>query len=94
MGNANLVIYYSGNDQNNFRFAISIGKKYGSAVERNLCKRRIRMIISTNQSKINQRSDFVIVVKPKTNSLTFNQINEQIITLLLKAKIIEKIEDL
>ena len=83
-------IYYIPTDQEHFKFALSIGKKYGNAVQRNLIKRRIRMIIHQNQGTIKRTMQFVVVVHPKSAMLTFSQINEQMIKLLTKANIMEK----
>ncbi|MCR1809301.1 ribonuclease P protein component [Haploplasma modicum] len=73
----------------NFRFAMSIGKKYGNAVERNKIKRQIRSIIRLNQGSIKVDSDFVIVIRPNANILSYQEIESLIIELLLKLKIME-----
>jgi ribonuclease P protein component len=73
---------------NHFRFAISIGKKYGNAVERNLIKRRLRMIITHVKDEI-QKVDFVIVVKRDAKQLNYQNLNEELIKLLNKSKIME-----
>ncbi|MFA5560186.1 MAG: ribonuclease P protein component [Acholeplasmataceae bacterium] len=84
-GNKFFVIYSTINNQNkNFRFAISIGKKYGSAVERNLMKRRIRMIISNLKDQLDSTLDFVIVVKPIAKTLNYQEIKQYIEELLYK----------
>lgn len=82
-------IFYQPNNLNTFRFAISIGKKYGNAVARNLMKRRLRESIRLNHIDF-RNYDFVIVVKQEAINLDFHQINEQIAKLLLKAKIMEE----
>lgn len=74
-GNSFFVIYYKENLQKNFRFAISIGKKYGNSVQRNKIKRQIRMIISNMDPK---KIDFVIVVKKEASHLTFFEIKNNI----------------
>lgn len=86
VGNGYFVIYQKKNhDQKHFRFAISVPKKYGIAVERNIMKRRIREIIK--DSHIKNDIDFFVVVKIKSNTLKFNDIKIQITNLLKKAKI-------
>lgn len=80
-------IFYQPSKQNNFRFAISIGKKYGNSVQRNLMKRRLREIIKSNQESIGI-IDFVITVKPNSIDLDFTQIKADIEKLLKKSKII------
>jgi ribonuclease P protein component len=72
-----------------FRFAISIGKKYGNAVFRNKIKRQIRMIVQANHQLIIKQALFVVVVKPKANTLTFKEIEQSMETLLRKSKLLE-----
>ncbi len=57
-----------------FRFAISVPKKYGNAVERNTMKRRIRMIVS--QQTIEALNDFFIVIHPPAKSLSFERLKK------------------
>ncbi len=82
-------IFYQLSENDSFRFAISIGKKYGNAVKRNLMKRRIREIIRKSKDVI-KPFDFVVVVKPNSNDLDFETINLEILKLLSKAKITEE----
>lgn len=82
-------IYFIHKQQEHFKYALSIGKKYGNAVQRNLMKRRIRMIISKNQGTINKTMQFVVVIHPKSATLSFNDIHKQIVKLLIKSTIME-----
>ena len=75
--------------EKHFRFALSIGKKYGNAVARNKIKRQIRMIISKNQHIIIDQHLFVIVIKPKANTLSYSEIETSIESLLKKSKLLE-----
>lgn len=85
-------IFYQSNKQDTFRFAISIGKKYGNAVARNLMKRHIRESIRFNKERIGS-FDFVIVVRKEAEKLSFHQIKEEIEKLLFKGKIMEDINE-
>lgn len=73
-----------------FRFALSIGKKYGNAVERNLCKRRIRMIIQDLSNQFIQNKLFMIVIKPIAKELEYQEMKEKLTSLLEKSKLMEK----
>lgn len=90
-GDGYFVIYNKPSLSNHFRYAISIGKKYGRAHERNLCKRRIRHIILELSPYLNNK-EFVIVVRSEVSTLSFEMIKERIERLLTRSKILEKEE--
>ena len=86
IGNKYFGIYYNIIDNRDyFRFSLSIGKKYGNAVERNLMKRQIRSIIRENKENI-PIIDFVVVIRPNSNNLKFKEISENILLLISKIK--------
>jgi ribonuclease P protein component len=88
VGNGFLTLYHYDNERNDhFRYAISVPKKYGSAVMRNKIKRRIREIV--RPLGIHKQVDFFIVVKPKANTLDFLELKEMLIKIFARAKIIE-----
>lgn len=85
VGNKYFVVYKK--DFEKPQFAISVGKKYGIAVERNQAKRRIRTILQTFELLNYQ---VLIVVKPAAKELGFEEINKQIRYLLLKHKVVKE----
>lgn len=88
VGDGYFVIYKKrGSELPHFRFAVSVPKKYGIAVLRNLMKRRIREIVRKNTFQKNL--EFFIIVKPKANSLSFHEIEEKLSKLFARAKILE-----
>ena len=87
VGNKYFVIYTMENlETTHYRFALSIGKKFGIAVLRNKMKRRIREIIKENINLI-KNLDYVFVIKPASKDLEFSEIEKNIIYLLKKEEI-------
>lgn len=76
-------------DASHFRYAMSIGKKYGNAVERNLAKRRIRMIVSEFKDQFSKDKLFLIVIKPQAKELNYQQMREKLLVLFEKSKLLE-----
>ena len=89
-GDSYFVVYQS-EDPNgiNFRFALSIGKKYGNAVSRNLAKRRIRMIVSEFENQFMSNKLFVIVIKPLAHELSYQEIKDKLTVPFKKSKLME-----
>lgn len=86
-GNKNFVLYKRENHENtHFRFAVSVSKKYGNAVERNKIKRRVREIIS--KYDISDRYDLFVVVKTGSINLSFDEIKESLEWLIRKQNIL------
>ena len=88
-GDKFFAVYYMQNENEaHFRFALSVGKKYGNAVERNLIKRRVRHIIQSVSEQLSCVR-FVVVIKPRAKALEYQQIKTKLIDLFLKSNIME-----
>src|SRR5690606_33585616 len=87
-GNKEFALYIKTHEYSHFRFALSIGKKFGIAVARNKAKRQVRAILTNLKDQIIQSKSFVIVIKPRVNELSFKDINESLLKLINKAKLI------
>jgi ribonuclease P protein component len=88
-GSSNFVVYKLKTLDDHFTFLISIGKKYGNSVQRNLMKRRIRAIVDEISTLIDNYS-IVIVVKPTSNVLSYLNIKNEIVSLLKRSKVIKE----
>ncbi len=87
-GNRYFVIYKSEKRETNehFRFAISIGKKFGNAVMRNRAKRQIREIVKRYKA-LYLPYDFVIVVKPVASTLNFEEMVKELTYAIKKSQL-------
>ena len=89
VGNSYFILYYQKNhDFENFRYALSVPKKYGKAHERNLMKRRIREIIKVKS--IDPACEFFVIARIKSKELSFSQITENVQELLKKANLLKE----
>lgn len=79
-------VYKKTNETKYFRYAISVGKKIGNAVNRNKVKRQIRSIID-NIVDINQSIDVFVIVKPIINDIDFIEMKKQLVYLFKKNNI-------
>lgn len=88
-GNNHLVLYKNENhDVPHFRYAVSVSKKYGNAVERNKIKRRIREIIAS--SDVNNQYDLFIVIKNDAKSLSFDELKSSLELLMKKQNVLRR----
>jgi ribonuclease P protein component len=85
--NKYFIIYKSKNTIDHFQYAISVGKKYGNAVNRNKIKRRVRSIIYSMNNEINANYDFLIIIRPQAINLNFLEIENNLKHVLTKANI-------
>ena len=86
-GNRFFVVYKKENHENeHFRAAISVSKKFGNAVKRNKIKRQVRVVVSSLD--VSPKNDLFIVIKNNANTLEFDDIKKQITILIKKQNIL------
>lgn len=82
------ILYKKENhDNNHFRFALSVSKKFGDAVHRNQMKRRIKSIIRNN--KFISCLDLFIIARPSSNKLDYSTIESELTGLFKKSNVLE-----
>lgn len=80
--NNSYIIYNKENNYSYPRFGIAVGKKIGNAVTRNKIKRQVRDIITKNKKLFKNNRDYIIIVKRKVLSLSYQQMEREMKSLL------------
>ena len=85
-----IVYKYAKNDNDNFRIAISVGKKIGKAVERNKVKRYIRNVTTEHKHEMNPNYDYFVIARKGVKDLDYVTFKENLEQLYKKMNIIPK----
>ena len=78
------ILYYKENDLGKYRFGLSVGKKLGNAVFRNLYKRKIRNIIDNSKKCYQNNLDYIIIMRKACINLSFAEMENKLVALLKK----------
>ena len=92
--NPYFIIYkYRNPNYENFRIAISVGKKIGIAVTRNQVKRRIRAITNEYKHQIDPNYDYFIIVRKGVENLDYKDFQIKLEQVYRKMNILPKQKD-
>jgi ribonuclease P protein component len=89
-GQAFLTLGFAKNKLDISRFAVIVGKKVNKkAVTRNSIKRKVVEIIRLNLKQIKPSFDLVFIVKPEVRGKKYIEIENVVLNLLKRARLIE-----
>ena len=81
------IIFVEKNTNDKFKFGLSVGKKIGNAVNRNLVKRRIKAIIDQNDYQ--NSFNCIIIVGKGINERSFDEMKENLLFALKNLNLIK-----
>ncbi|MBR5662106.1 MAG: ribonuclease P protein component [Bacilli bacterium] len=81
-----VTIYYHPSEDNKKYFGFAVGKKNGNAVTRNFIKRRLRMLVSTNQNLFSNKYKYIIMVGKGALNYPYNIWNQDLVQLIGKVE--------
>ena len=85
--NQSFVVYHQPKEGDEARIGISVSKKLGNAVHRNLYKRQVRMMCHELVDFKNTNYDMVLIIRFNYSSLSYEENKNNLEKLLIKAKI-------
>ena len=89
--NTYFIVYkYANKETDNFRIAISVGKKIGKAFERNKIKRYIRNVTTEHKHEMNPDYDYFVSARKGVKDLDYATFKEKLEQLYKKMDIIPK----
>ena len=69
------LIFYRHRDGDGIpAFGLSVGRKFGKAVQRNKIKRQLRSLFKENADLFDSGDKIVVIVRPPVNNYTFQEI--------------------
>ena len=86
-----IAIVYNTSYGNDYKVGFSVTKKVGKAVVRNKTKRRMKAIVTKYKNDIKPKCTMIFVAKPSIVDVKFEDIENQIVSLLKKAELFKEI---
>lgn len=87
----NIVLIYTVTKGNGYKVGFSVTKKVGKAVVRNHTKRQMRAVVTKLQDNIISQHTIIFVAKPSIMNEKFDDISQEILSLLKMAKLYKEI---
>lgn len=84
------VMYHLENNLNHYRFGISISKKTGNAVIRNLYKRKLRNIIDANKKLYPKNQDYIIIIRKNCLDVEYKELEKYFVNLIKNSNLVEE----
>jgi ribonuclease P protein component len=84
-----VVLFAAPGDGDLTRVGISVSKRVGGAVTRNLLKRRIREIMRRQMSTLQPGWDLLFVVRAEAAAASFDELSGAVLRLLVRSRIAE-----
>jgi len=85
------VLYVEKNDCDNYHFGFSVGKKIGKAVVRNKIKRQLKHIVVKKDYQ--KGFNCIIIVNNSILNKSYREMEEDLISLLIKLNLIKEKRD-
>jgi ribonuclease P protein component len=88
-----LIMYIVPNNSQSNKVGFSVSKKVGNSVKRNKIKRRLREIFRLNNNDIKKGYNLVFIPRAQISKAEYKDIENSMINLFKKAKILENKRD-
>lgn len=82
------IIFLERDTKNIYKFGLSVGKKVGNAVNRNLIKRRLKSIIDKKDYQNN--FNCIIIVTKGINEISFKEMEDNLLYALKKLNLLKE----